>query len=293
MTLMEDTGESFIRSMDRPDATGTWSPTGGSRIGRWGCSCPTPRGTPATCGPRPIPRSTATTCSPWTADPAVLLRRRAGGASCRRPPRPTADALTTPCRPAHAQPDLYTHSRSATPRRWTSRRSPRPMDDRGLGQAGTPGPGCQTFVVRDGITLTTREVRPVPPRWPSKSRRRTVLPSLSATWTPRHEAVAAEPALQENHWYHTGRHERRPRPAVLRRRPRRPRLSTPCRRRLARERLDGPGQAATSVCGGSDVEGRPGFPAEWFQGFIDEIRVSDVALAPSQFLFSPERNDEG
>ena len=29
-------------------------------------------------------------------------------------------------------------------------------------------------------------------------------------------------------------------------------------------------------------------PAEWFQGLIDEVRVSDVALAPAEFLFAPK-----
>ena len=26
--------------------------------------------------------------------------------------------------------------------------------------------------------------------------------------------------------------------------------------------------------------------AQWFQGWIDEVRISDVALAPSEFLFA-------
>jgi hypothetical protein len=32
-----------------------------------------------------------------------------------------------------------------------------------------------------------------------------------------------------------------------------------------------------------------GLPNEWFQGWIDEIRISDIALDPFEFLFAPQK----
>jgi hypothetical protein len=56
---------------------------------------------------------------------------------------------------------------------------------------------------------------------------------------------------------------------------------------------DGPRSTALA-CSGPDSEwsvGRGCGPSEWFRGWIDEVRISDIALKPRDFLFSP-RNQE-
>ena len=60
-----------------------------------------------------------------------------------------------------------------------------------------------------------------------------------------------------------------------------------------------PAQGSTALGKGEDNaewsvgRGRDGInPGEVFQGLIDEVRISDVALKPSDFLFSPKGQGE-
>ncbi len=49
----------------------------------------------------------------------------------------------------------------------------------------------------------------------------------------------------------------------------------------------GSGDAEWSIARGRDSNGQPG---EWFEGWIDEVRISNVALEPAQFLFATKGN---
>ncbi len=106
-----------------------------------------------------------------------------------------------------------------------------------------------------------------------------------------HEAVAEDLPLAEEHWYHAAA------------------ASDGRTLRLYVDALDGRGyllRAATALpesgstalgkgndrCEWAIGRGRAdGGPREWFQGWIDEVRISDMALEPAEFLFTPK--DQG
>jgi Concanavalin A-like lectin/glucanases superfamily/FecR protein len=104
-----------------------------------------------------------------------------------------------------------------------------------------------------------------------------------------HEAIAAQLNLKEGQWYHVAA------------------VSNGRALVLYADVLDGagyrlvaktdlPAAGSTALGNGSDDAewsvGRgkvAGHPGEWFQGWIDEVRISDIALDPSEFLFSAKK----
>ncbi|HEV2970452.1 MAG TPA: LamG-like jellyroll fold domain-containing protein [Pirellulales bacterium] len=104
-----------------------------------------------------------------------------------------------------------------------------------------------------------------------------------------HETVAASLDLKEGQWYHVAA------------------VSNGRALVLYADVLDGagyrlvaktdlPATGATALGNGSDDAewsvGRgkiAGHPGEWFQGWIDEVRISDIALDPLEFLFSAKK----
>jgi hypothetical protein len=104
-----------------------------------------------------------------------------------------------------------------------------------------------------------------------------------------HETVAASLDLKEGQWYHVTA------------------VSNGRALVLYADVLDGagyrlvaktdlPAAGSTALGNGSDDAewsvGRgkvAGHPGEWFQGWIDEVRISDIALDPSEFLFSAKK----
>ena len=295
MTLMEDTGESFIRSMDQserdrhviaywrfedrplgmllPDTrkntrnvrATTDSSFNGNDLFAW-----SPATQPYFSGDVPatiVPQNAA-------ANRGCLNNTVPFGAGV------TTRDVATRSQFSHASPlDIQ----KVTPAQWTIEASVKPLH---LGR------GCQTFVGRDGnphYNVGKGKLERVPPRlaFQVTAEDRFAI-RFHDVDNRAHEAVAAELALQENHWYHAaassdGR--------VL---------------RLYVDALDGQGyqlQAMTALpADGSTALGKgndecewsigrgkaAGIPAEWFQGWIDEVRVSDVALDPAEFLFVPK-----
>jgi hypothetical protein len=183
----------------------------------------------------------------------------------------------------------FTDLQTITPARWTIEASIKPAELRDR---------FQTFLVRDGLNACSAN--------PS-------LPPLAFQVTPdRHvkvlfcdvegrlyDATAVAVTVQENHWYHVAA------------------TSDGKNLRLYVDSLDGKGYCLWAVTGlateGSTALGRGsfdtndpfaaapggGYPyiwsvgrgyyagvvAEWFRGWIDEVRICDVALEPAEFLF--------
>jgi ferric-dicitrate binding protein FerR (iron transport regulator) len=287
MTLIEDTGESFIRSIDE-------SGRDEHVIAYWrfedqplGILLPDTRGD--------TQRITATTDSSFNGNdlftfststqpyfsgdvPATIVPQTAAvNRACLNntvqhgPGARTRDVYTS-SRFSHASPlDIQ----KITPAAWTIEASVKPAQLRG---------GRQTFLVRDGT-----------PPWGKAMEPRLVFQITAVdrfairfvdASNRSHGAVAADLALQENHWYHTAA------------------TSDGRALRLYVDALDGRGyqlQATAALpetgftalgkvgddCSWSIGRGRPaGRPSEWFQGWIDEVRISDVARLPSEFLFA-------
>ncbi len=190
------------------------------------------------------------------------------------------------------QRNVYTHSefshaapldiQTITPAQWTVEAS--------LNAARLSGE-AQTFVGRD--TCFTLAFRGDPPRLAFKidAQRRFAIAFFDAE-DRRHEALAEEPLVEANRWYHVAA------------------TSDGRTLRLYVDTLDGrgyqlraaqelPAQGSTALGKGEDNaewsvgRGRDGInPGEVFQGLIDEVRISDVALKPSDFLFSPKGQGE-
>jgi hypothetical protein len=293
MTLMEDTGESFIRSIDE-------SGRDEHVIAYWrfedqplGMLLPDTRD--ETRRVRATTDSSfngndlftfSTASQPYfTGDvPATIVPQTAavnrGCLNNSEPPvghAPTRDVYTL-SQFSHASPlDIQ----KITPAAWTIEASV---------TAAKLQRGCQTFVVRDG---TFHAGKPLPPRlaFQITAEDRFAVRFIDVD-NRTHEAVAVDLALQENHWYHTAA------------------TSDGRNLRLYVDILDGRGYQlratralpqsgstalgkSTDTCSWSIGRGKRGRnPAEWFQGCIDEVRISDVALAPSRFLFAPGASRE-
>lgn len=288
MTLIADTGESFIRSLDqagrdrhvvaywrfedRPLGARLPTTQQNSRSVRATADCSFNGNDLFTFGPLSQPRFSGDV-------PAASVPQTA---AANRGCLDTSEPLE-----AHGMTrDVYTRSQFShaspldvqriTPAQWTVEASVKPV---------RLHHGVQTFVVRDGAGPDNRAN--VAPRLAFRINAEDHFAVGFRDGDGRlHEAVAANMAIQENHWYHTAA------------------TSDGRNLRLYVDALDGRGyqlRAATSLPrSGSTALGKgddaaewsigrgkaAGQPAEWFQGLIDEVRICDVALGPGEFLFT-------
>ncbi|MGO9114361.1 MAG: LamG-like jellyroll fold domain-containing protein [Thermoguttaceae bacterium] len=181
--------------------------------------------------------------------------------------------------------NVYTHSefshaapmdiQKITPAQWTIEASVNSLRCSG---------DAQTFVGRD--TYYTFRFRSDPPRlaFQINEERRFAIAFFDVA-NRRHQAIAEEPVVDTNRWYHLAA------------------TSDGRFLRLYVNALDGRGyllRASTELPSqGSTALGKGEDRAEWsvgrgrnginvgksFQGLIDEVRISDVALSPTDFLF--------
>ena len=216
----------------------------------------------------------------FSADVPAAVVPQSGAANCgcldnTEPPAggaPTRDVYTRSSF-SHAAPiDIQ----KITPAQWTIEASVKP---------GRLQQGIQTFVGRDGaapgeaVSVASRLAFQIT----SQDRFSIRFADVENRF---HEAVAGQLAVQPNHWYHLAA------------------VSDGHTLRLYVDALDGRGyrlqatvrlpETGSTALGNCSDEaewsigrGRvAGKPAEWFQGWIDEVRVSDVALDPADFLFA-------
>ena len=184
--------------------------------------------------------------------------------------------------------DVYTHSafshaapidiQKIIPQEWTIEASVSPHRVEG---EGLP----QTFVGRDA-TYAPLELE-APPRLAMQINAQQRFAIRFADVQGRfHEAVAEKVPVEFDHWYHVAA------------------ASDGRWLRLYVDCLDGrgyqlcastalPGDGRTALGKGEDIgewtigRGHVGkVPGEWFHGLIDEVRISDVARKPEEFLFS-------
>ena len=143
----------------------------------------------------------------------------------------------------------------------------------------------QTFLGRD--TYFTFEYRSEPPRlaFQINADQRFAIIYYDAE-NRRHQAIAEKPLVEASHWYHLAA------------------VSDGRLLRLYVDALDGrgyvlrastqlPAQGSTALGKGEDTaewsigRGRSGSnTGEFFLGLIDEVRISDIALSQSDFLFT-------
>ncbi len=186
--------------------------------------------------------------------------------------------------------NVYTHSefshaapldiQKITPAQWTIEASVNSAAER-LGKV-------QTFVGRDTHFSLEGQADPARLAFQITAERCFAIAYFDAA-NRLHEATAQEPVVEANRWYHAAA------------------TSDGRTLRLYVDVLDGRGyllRASTELPGdGSTALGKGDDAAEWsigrgwrdshahnrFQGLIDEVRISDVALTPSEFLFSSKR----
>jgi hypothetical protein len=181
-----------------------------------------------------------------------------------------------------------------TPAAWTVEASVKPTK---LDKA------YQTFVVRDGQKADAKDPRLAPFGFYV-----TPVAHFAVRYCDldkrTHAAFAEGVTVQENHWYHVAA------------------TSDGANLKLYVDALDGKGYLLWATTGlpvkGSTALGRGEFPpgsdpaasppgigypyiwsvgrgyyngsiGNWFKGWIDEVRISDVALGPSEFLFAPAK----
>jgi hypothetical protein len=191
-------------------------------------------------------------------------------------PAPTRDLYTSPSF-SHASPiDIQ----RITPAQWTIEASVKVME---LGRT-------QTFVGRDGAETHLN----VPPRLAFQI-------NLDGHFAIRfrdtenrvHEAIANDFVVEPERWYHVAAvsdgQELRLYVNVL---------DGHGYRLLATTKLPTDGSTALGS-GGADAQwtvgrgkGGTGWPSQWFKGWIDEVRICDIALQPSEFLFTPQNTNE-
>jgi hypothetical protein len=295
MTLVEDTGECFIRSMDQADRdlhTVAWWRFEDRPLG-----AALPHTNKNVNPVRATTDSTFNGNDLFTYEPGIQPRISGDVAADRIPQAGVAnrgclDITELRARPEALpwHPDLYTKSRfshaspldvqSIAPPQWTLEVSVKTKELDGV----------QTFVGRDGCDRPDSAA----PGWISP--RLAFQINESGRFAIRfvdcqqrtHEAVAEKLPVQSGRWYHLA-------------------ASSDGRAlRLYVDRGDGRGyqlQAETSLpktgsvaldSASGDAEwsigrGRDpakGVPAQFFEGWIDEVRISDVALTPANFLFA-------
>jgi hypothetical protein len=203
--------------------------------------------------------------------------------------------------------DLYTMSawsrpspvdlQAITPVKWTIEASVKPAKLTG---------GFQVFVVRDGINVSTDDPRVTPLAFHITPEKHFEI--LFCDVDKRmHKAAAAAVTVEENHWYHVAA------------------VSDGRNLKLFVDALDGKGYSLWAVTGlpetGSTALARGAYPTSdplaigpgtgypciwsvgrgfyggrvgnWFQGWVDEVRICDEALGPSEFLFAPPAGKSG
>lgn len=186
-------------------------------------------------------------------------------------PAPTRDVYTCSSF-SHASP---TDLQRATPAQWTVEASIKMVE---LGRV-------QTFVGRDSAEVHVN----IPPRLAFQVTTDGHLAlRFKDTDNRTHEAVADDFTITPGRWYHVVG------------------ISDGRQLRLYANALDGrgyqlvanadlPTDGSTALGTGGPEFGwtigrgkaHNGWPGEWFKGWIDEVRVSDIALDPSEFLFAP------
>jgi hypothetical protein len=291
MLLVEDTGECFVRSMDDADRDR-------HVIAYWrfedrpvGALLPvTGRNS------RPI---RATIDSSFNGNDLYVYsdeEQPAFTGDVPSPSVPQTGSLNRSClvswRPGDLRwsPNVYTHSefshaapldiQEITPARWTIEVSVK---------AAKLTDKAQTFLVRDA-TFTQRPVRERPRLVFQINAKARFAVSFFDIANRLHEAVAQDLAVAANHWYHAAA------------------VSDGRILRLYVDALDGRGYVLRASqdlpATGSTALGKGANDAEWaigrgginersnqveaqFYGWIDELRISDVARGPSEFLFAP------
>ena len=301
MTLVEDTGECFIRSMDEADrdrhTVAYWRfedrPLG-IRLAPYRGEHRIP------CGRRPTRPSTATTCSLYrdlrpriSGDVPVGTVPQTGVAN-----RGCLDKLVHSVGSGARRTSIPSRD-SAMRRRWISRRSPPPN-----GRSRFRSRRSRCAALGADVRRPRRLPQPCSPESPDWNRR--VWPSRSP------QAIALPFALPMATTAFT---RRSPSNCPWRRaigttwRPRATggpcgSMSTPTTARAigSRPRPTLPKTGSTALaCGSNDAEWsigrgrdrRTGWPGEYFEGWIDEVRISDMALEPAEFLFTPRGQGEG
>jgi hypothetical protein len=290
MTTVQDTGECFIRSMseaDRDRHTVAWWRFEDRPIGVL---------LPDTgYNTKPI-RATADSSyngnDLYSFFPSTHFSGDVAAAKLPSSGAPNASCFDTAAG-ENGKADVYTHSefnhaspldiQRITPLQWTIEASVKPVQLHAPGQTGA----VQTFVVRDGNHQPDPKSKPRPPRlsFQINSVDRFAI-SFYDVEDRFHIATADDIPVVEGHWYHVAA------------------TSDGRTLRLYVDALDGrgyqprasaelPGTGSTALGKGEDScewsVGRghaKGRVADRFSGLIDEVRVSDIALPPGEFLFA-------
>ena len=292
LTLVQDTGECFIRSMDDADRDC-------HTIAYWRFE-DRPLGTalPHTDANRNPVRATADSTfhgnDLFTFNPSVQPKFSGDVATDAVPQTGAANrgCLDTTCGVSRSfHPDLYTKSRfshaapvdiqTITPTQWTVEVSVKAKSLSGA---------VQTFIGRDGCDRPSSKGGGwIAPRLAFRITKSNRFAIRFADCDNRfHEAIAEQLPLEMGRWYNLAATSdgRTLRLFVDLRDGQGYRLQAqtalPKTGSLALDR--GTGDAEWSIARGRNpVNGTPG---EFFEGWIDEVRISDMALEPAQFLFA-------
>ena len=288
MTLLEDTGDSFIRTVDEADRDL-------HVVAYWRFE-DRPLGVVVPHTGQNKRSARATTDSSFNGNDLFAYSELSHPSFSSDVPAPVVSYTGEPNRgcldnsepPPHVSRDFYTHSafshaapldlQAIVPRQWTIEASIRPARLQC---------GGQTFIGRDGNEPGAAVIVPTRLAFQINSK------GHFAIWfidqhERKHQAVADDLELQVGHWYHLAA------------------TSDGASLKLYVDALDGHGyqlRAATSLPeDGLTALSKGSDGAEWslgrgkvrnhvadnFQGWIDEVRISDIAREPAGFLFSKD-----